>query len=109
MLCFMVQALQDPPLCSSTLMRRLFPERSQRMALDFYFLRDFQGITIKYLLSSVVVSDDEELQGADVADGLVVGAGLPLGGGELQLLHRNLRRLGRPPPQISHRFRVLTN
>jgi hypothetical protein len=77
------------------------------MALDFYFLRDFLGITIKYLLSSVV--DDEELQGADVADGLVVGAGLPLGGGELQLLHRNPRRLGRLPPQVSHRFRVLQN
>jgi hypothetical protein len=79
------------------------------MALDFYFLRDFQGMSIQYLLLSVVLSDDEELQGADVADGLVVGAGLPLGGGELQLLHRNPRLLGRLLPQVSHRFRVLTD
>jgi hypothetical protein len=79
------------------------------MKLDLYFLRNFQGIIIKYLLSSVVLSDDEELHGADVADGLVVGAGLPLGGGELQLLHRNPRRLGRLPPKVSHRFRVLQN
>ncbi len=80
------------------------------MALDVYFLRDFQGITINYLLPSfVIISDDEELQGADVADGLVVGAGLPLGCDELQLLNRNPRRLGRLHPQVSHRFRVLTD